>query len=136
MKIKLSIALLFCFTLSNALFSQNSEELAVKQEVKNGTKTTFKNGSSSVTDYLNSKSILEIEKIQYKRGVFKLLITDKGEISGVTLIYGGITESIENQLISAFFKMPNWNTTISEKQLAIVYIVVTVKDGKLSTEIY
>ncbi|MFN6086803.1 MAG: hypothetical protein ACK476_17975, partial [Fluviicola sp.] len=59
-----------------------------------------------------------------------------GEISGVTLIYGGITESIENQLISAFFKMPNWNTTISEKQLAIVYIVVTVKDGKLSTEIY
>ncbi|MFN6085103.1 MAG: hypothetical protein ACK476_09275, partial [Fluviicola sp.] len=78
MKIKLSIALLFCFTLSNALFSQNSEELAVKQEVKNGTKTTFKNGSSSVTDYLNSKSILEIEKIQYKRGVFKLLITDKG----------------------------------------------------------
>jgi hypothetical protein len=136
MKIKLSIALLFCFTLSNALFSQNSEDLAVKQQVKNGTKTTFKNGSSSVTDYLNSKSILEIEKIQYKRGVFKLLITEKGEISGVTLIYGGITESIENQLISAFFKMPNWNTTINEQQLAIVYIVVTVKDGKLSTEIY
>lgn len=136
MKIKLSIALLFCFTLSNTLFSQNSEEIAVKQEVKNGSKTTFKNGSSSVTDYLNSKSILEIEKIQYKRGVFKLLITDKGEISGVTLIYGGITESIENQLISAFFKMQNWNTTVSEKQLAIVYIVVTVKDGKLSTEIY
>lgn len=136
MKIKLSFVLLFCFTLGNTLFSQNSEEIAFKQEVKNGTKTTFKNGSSSVTDYLNSKSILEIEKIQYKRGVFKLLITDKGEISGVTLIYGGISESIENQLISAFFKMPNWNTTISANQLAIVYIVVTVKDGKLSTEIY
>jgi hypothetical protein len=122
--------------LSNTLFSQKTDDLALKQEVKTGTQTKFRNGNSSVTEYLNSNISFEIEKIQYKRGVFKLLIDHEGSVNGATLIYGGLTESIENQTISAFFKMPKWETSIGEKQLAIVYIVVTVKDGKLSTEIY
>lgn len=122
--------------LSHTLFSQKTEEIALKQEIKTGTQTKFKNGNSSVTEYLNSNIPFEIEKIQYKRGVFKLLIDHEGSVNGATLIYGGLTETIENQSISAFFKMPKWETTIAEKQLAIVYIVVTVKDGKLSTEIY
>lgn len=136
MKIKLSFVLLFSFMLSHTLFSQKTEEIALKQEIKTGTQTKFKNGNSSVTEYLNSNIPFEIEKIQYKRGVFKLLIDHEGSVNGATLIYGGLTETIENQSISAFFKMPKWETTIAEKQLAIVYIVVTVKDGKLSTEIY
>ena len=74
MKIKLSFVLLICCLISNALFSQKTEDLALKQEVKTGTQTKFKNGNSSVTEYLNSNISFEIEKIQYKRGVFKLLI--------------------------------------------------------------
>lgn len=136
MKRTLSFALFIYLLNGTASFSQVSEQISSKQEVKTGTQTKFKNGNSSVTEYLNSSLSFEIEKIQYKRGVFKLLIDHEGSVNGATLIYGGLTETIENQSISAFFKMPKWETSIAEKQLAIVYIVVTVKDGKLSTEIY
>lgn len=136
MKRTLSFALLLCLITSSATFSQIAEQISSKQEIKNGHHVKFKNGNSSVSEYLNANLSFEIEKIQYKRGVFKLVIDHEGSVNGATLIYGGLTESIENQTISAFFKMPKWETSIDEKKLAIVYVVVTIKDGKLSTEIY
>jgi hypothetical protein len=137
MKKNLSLILFICIAFNSSLFSQSSKnEIASKQEVKNGYRTTYKSGASSVTDFLNSAAIREIEKIQSRKGVFKLLMDNQGSVTAVTLVYGGITSPIDNQLISSFFKMPAWTTNVSENQLAIVYVVVTIKGGKLSTELY
>ncbi|HLP53673.1 MAG TPA: hypothetical protein VK151_01535 [Fluviicola sp.] len=104
--------------------------------VRAGNKTTFGTGQQAVADYLVSKNISTGEGITYKRAAFKLLIDYQGKVVEASRFYGGISSQIDADIIAAFSTMPKWNTSISENEQSMVYVVVTLQNQVLTTELY
>lgn len=104
--------------------------------VRAGNKTTFGKGQQSVADYLISKNISVSEGITYKRAAFKLLIDHQGKVTDASRFYGGISSEIDAEIMAAFYAMPNWNTTVSENEQSMVYVVVTLQNQVLTAELY
>jgi hypothetical protein len=104
--------------------------------VRSGNKTTFGAGQQAVTEYLISKNISVGEGITYKRAAFKLLIDNQGKVVEASRFYGGISSQIDADIIAAFDSMPKWNTTLSANEQSVVYVVVTLQNQVLTTELY
>jgi hypothetical protein len=104
--------------------------------VRSGNKTTFGTGQQSVAEYLISKNISIGEGITYKRAAFKLLIDHQGKVVESSRFYGGISSEIDAKIVAAFLTMPKWNTSISANEQSMVYVVVTLQNQVLTTELY
>ena len=70
----------------------------------------YPGGSSKFYEFI-------FERLKYKpanlkdnqaKAYVKFIITDKGEITDVELVRGGINEDIDRQLIEIFYQMPKW----------------------------
>ena len=135
MKQFLIILQLLIFNVGMA-FSQGATVADPVKLVRAGNKTTYGSGQNAVAEYLRTKGIAPGEGETYRRAAFKVLIDHTGKVVGAEKFFGGISTELDGKIATAFLEMPNWKTSIAENEQSVVYIVVTLQNQSITTELY
>lgn len=121
---------------AGSAYSQATTPTDPVKLVRAGNKTTYGASQSAVADYLKTKGIAPGEGESYRRSAFKLIIDQKGKVISADKFYGGISTDLDQKIVAAFLQMPLWTTTIAENEQSVVYIVVTLQNQTITTELY
>lgn len=115
--------------------SQNDSN-SVSKTVHSSDKATFGTSKNAVSDYLTAQDLLPQEFPAFKRAAFRLIIDHTGRVTEASKFFGSISPELDTQLAQVFVKMPNWKTTMSEGEKSVVYVVVTIENRVITTELY
>ena len=132
---QLSIVILTSFMIAGNCISQNDSN-SVNKTVHTSDKATFGTSKNAVSDYLTAQDLLPQELPAFKRAAFRLIIDDTGRVTEASKFFGSISPELDTQLAQVFVKMPNWKTTISDGDKSVVYVVVTIENRVITTELY
>ena len=135
---QLSIVILSSFLMAGNCISQNDSNSgnSVSKTVHSSDKATFGTSKNAVSDYLTAQQLLPEELPAFKRAAFRLIIDHTGRVIEASKFFGSISTELDTQLAQVFVKMPNWNTALAEGQKSIVYVVVTIDNRVITTELY
>lgn len=121
---------------SGMSYSQGTTEPDPVKLVRAGNKTTFGTNQNEVAEYLRTKGITPGEGESYRRAAFKLIIDHSGKVVESEKFFGGIATDQDKKIAAAFLEMPQWKTSIAENERSVVYIVVTLQNQSITTELY
>ena len=131
---QLSIVILTSFMIAGNCISQNDSN-SVSKTVHSSDKATFGTSKNAVSDYLTAQDLLPQELPAFKRAAFRLIIDHTGRVTEASKFFGSISPELDTQLAQVFVKMPNWKTTISDGEKSVVYVVVTIENRVITTEL-
>lgn len=133
---RLFFLLLFLLLSTGIGFSQVTTTADPVKLVRAGNKTTYGSSQSQVAEYLRTKGITPGEGESYRRAAFKLIIDHTGKVVGSEKFFGGIATESDQKINAAFLEMPLWKTSIAENERSVVYVVVTLQNQTITTELY
>lgn len=126
----------FLIIASGMSYSQVTTAADPVKLVRAGNKTTYGSGQNAVAEYLRTKGIIPGEGETYRRSAFKVVIDHTGKVVASEKFFGGISTDQDNKIAAAFLEMPLWKTSIAENEQSVVYIVVTLQNQSVTTELY
>jgi len=135
---QLSIVILSSFLIAGNCIAQNDSNSgnSVSKTVHSSDKATFGISKNAVSDYLTEQQLLPEELPAFKRAAFRLIIDHTGRVIEASKFFGSISTDLDAKIAHVFVKMPKWNTTLVEGQKSVVYVVVTIQNRVITTELY
>ncbi len=118
------------------LLAQTSDTLSNTVSLRSEDGAAYRNLSHSIQAQLISEKVLVENMPNFQRTIYTAVIKPNGKLANIKKLNGSILEACEDKITKALLTMPAFKTENVSNTNKSFYLVVTIKNKTINTEIY